>query len=174
MDSTRGSASIATTPTPATAVRALTMARSTATSSRSGSAVVPTTVVTVSFPSRWSLSSFPGAPPGAGPSGRQIGTRSHRHGKRRAASGLPPNENLFYTRGPPPEFARRRSGQGGSPVPVGLWNIASEQPARPAVIDAGGAAISYGELAARANQLVHGLRAQGLRRGDVVAAVLDN
>jgi long-chain acyl-CoA synthetase len=59
-------------------------------------------------------------------------------------------------------------------VPVGLWNIASEQPARPALIDAGGAAISYGELAARANQLVHGLRAQGLRRGDVVAAVLDN
>ena len=43
-----------------------------------------------------------------------------------------------------------------------------------AVIQAGGGAITFGELAERANRLTHGLRGLGLGPGDVVAAVLAN
>ena len=56
----------------------------------------------------------------------------------------------------------------------GVWRIAVEDPSRPAVIEAAGAIVSYGEIAERANRLTHGLRARGLRAGDVVAAVLPN
>ena len=56
----------------------------------------------------------------------------------------------------------------------GVWRIAAEDPARPAVIEASGAAVTYGELAGRANRLTHGLRALGLGTGDAVAAVLPN
>ena len=56
----------------------------------------------------------------------------------------------------------------------GVWRIAEEDPSRPAVIEAAGAIVSYGEIAERANRLTHGLRARGLRAGDVVAAVLPN
>ena len=57
---------------------------------------------------------------------------------------------------------------------VGLWEIAAEDPERIAVVGADGTAIGFGELAERSNRLVHGLRALGLRRGDVVATVMAN
>ncbi len=61
------------------------------------------------------------------------------------------------------------------PASVGLWNVAAGDPSRPAVVEAeGGAVLTFGELAARANQVLHGLGAAGVRHGDVVAAVLPN
>src|SRR6185437_11526896 len=57
---------------------------------------------------------------------------------------------------------------------VGFWKIATEAPDRVAVIEPDGTEIRAGELLARANQLVHGLRALGLQAGDCVATVLDN
>jgi long-chain acyl-CoA synthetase len=57
---------------------------------------------------------------------------------------------------------------------VGFWKIATEAPDRVAVIEPDGTEVSAGELLARANQLVHGLRALGLGAGDCVATVLDN
>jgi long-chain acyl-CoA synthetase len=60
-------------------------------------------------------------------------------------------------------------------VPVGLWAIADDDPDRVALVEAGsGRELTYGELAARANQLTFGLRALGAGQGDVVAAVLGN
>ncbi|HEY4028629.1 MAG TPA: acyl-CoA synthetase [Candidatus Dormibacteraeota bacterium] len=57
----------------------------------------------------------------------------------------------------------------------GFWRIAADDPARMAVIEARtGAAITFGELASRANRVTHGLRRVGLTHGDVVAAVLPN
>jgi len=55
-----------------------------------------------------------------------------------------------------------------------VWSVAAEDPSRVAVISAGGGAITFGELAERANRLTHGLRGLGLAPGDVVAAVLAN
>jgi long-chain acyl-CoA synthetase len=55
-----------------------------------------------------------------------------------------------------------------------FWTRARRQPGRAALIDADGRTISAGDLLAGANRLVHGLRALGLRPGDVVAAVLPN
>jgi long-chain acyl-CoA synthetase len=57
---------------------------------------------------------------------------------------------------------------------LGFWKIAQEDPDRTALIDPSGTHVSYGELFAEANRLVHGLRALGLRTGDGVAAVLPN
>jgi long-chain acyl-CoA synthetase len=57
---------------------------------------------------------------------------------------------------------------------VGFWKIAAEAPAWLAVVEPDGTELTAGELLARANQLVHGLRALGLERGDCVATVLDN
>src|SRR5947209_19462223 len=57
---------------------------------------------------------------------------------------------------------------------VGLWSIAAEDPARPAITAPGGATRTFGEVAAASNQLVHGLRGLGLGSGDVVATVLAN
>jgi long-chain acyl-CoA synthetase len=57
---------------------------------------------------------------------------------------------------------------------VGFWRLAEEDPSRVAVIGPDGRATRAGELLAAANQVVHGLRARGLRRGDTVAAVLGN
>ncbi|MEV4245887.1 AMP-binding protein [Streptosporangium canum] len=56
----------------------------------------------------------------------------------------------------------------------GFYRIAQADPGRRAVIDADGAATTYGELLARVNQVSHGLRARGLTEGDVVAGVLPN
>ena len=57
---------------------------------------------------------------------------------------------------------------------VGFWKIAADAPAWLAVVEPDGTEITAGELLAGANQLVHGLRALGLERGDCVATVLDN
>src|SRR5271165_7406993 len=57
---------------------------------------------------------------------------------------------------------------------LGFWTVAAENPAHLAVVEPDGTAISAGELLARANQLVHGLRATGLQPGDAVAALLPN
>jgi long-chain acyl-CoA synthetase len=57
---------------------------------------------------------------------------------------------------------------------IGFWRLGVEQPERLAIVDPGGREITYGELLAESNRLVHGLRAIGLRAGDGVAAVLPN
>jgi len=57
---------------------------------------------------------------------------------------------------------------------VGFWTIAGEAPAWIAVVEPDGTEITAGELLAGANQLVHGLRALGLEKGDCIATVLDN
>ena len=55
-----------------------------------------------------------------------------------------------------------------------FWGLAAEHPAHAAIVEDDGSVVTAGELLARANQLVHGLRALGLRRGDAIAAVLPN
>jgi len=57
---------------------------------------------------------------------------------------------------------------------IGLWNIATAEPGRTAVIEPGGRAVSYAELAGRADQYGRGLQALGLRPGDCVAGMLPN
>src|SRR6266849_4841498 len=56
----------------------------------------------------------------------------------------------------------------------GFWNLATQDPERIALVDPEGRALRAGELLARANRLVHGLRALGLGPGDCVATVLPN
>jgi long-chain acyl-CoA synthetase len=55
-----------------------------------------------------------------------------------------------------------------------FWARAQQNPAYVAVVEGDGREVSAGELLAGANQLVHGLRALGLERGDALAAVLPN
>jgi long-chain acyl-CoA synthetase len=57
---------------------------------------------------------------------------------------------------------------------IGLWAIAASDPERTAVIDPGGAAISYAALAALADRYARGLQGLGLRPGDCVAGMLPN
>ena len=57
---------------------------------------------------------------------------------------------------------------------IGLWTIATAEPGRIAVIEPGGRAVSYAELAGRADQYGRGLQALGLRPGDAVAGMLPN
>ena len=57
---------------------------------------------------------------------------------------------------------------------LGFWEIAREEPDRLALVGPDGRELTYGELAAESNKLVHGLRARGLTAGDGVAAVLHN
>lgn len=56
----------------------------------------------------------------------------------------------------------------------GFWAFAQQEPDKLALVDPDQRHWSRGELLAEANQLVHGLRAQGLQAGDVVAALLPN
>lgn len=56
----------------------------------------------------------------------------------------------------------------------GFWAIAEDDPGRIAVIDADGAAITYGELLTTSRAIAAGLARLGLRRGDGVAVVLPN
>ncbi|MFN8035872.1 MAG: acyl-CoA synthetase [Acidimicrobiia bacterium] len=56
----------------------------------------------------------------------------------------------------------------------GFWHYAQEDPSYPAIVDPDGTEYSAGEVFARSNQLVHGLRALGLRHGDGIATVLPN
>ncbi len=57
---------------------------------------------------------------------------------------------------------------------IGFWKLAQEDPSRVAVIEPDGRETSAGALLHAANQVVHALRARGLRRGDTIAAVLGN
>jgi len=57
---------------------------------------------------------------------------------------------------------------------IGVWNFATAEPERTAVIEPGGRAVSYAELAGRADQYGRGLQALGLRPGDAVAGMLPN
>jgi long-chain acyl-CoA synthetase len=56
----------------------------------------------------------------------------------------------------------------------GFWRVAADDPDRIALVDPDGHEHSAGELAARANQISHGLRTLGLDVGDTVAAVMPN
>ncbi len=55
-----------------------------------------------------------------------------------------------------------------------FWERAAHRPDHLAVVEADGNMVTAGDLLASANQLVHGLRAAGLRPGDAIAAVLPN
>jgi long-chain acyl-CoA synthetase len=57
---------------------------------------------------------------------------------------------------------------------LGFFRQAAAAPDRIAVVDPEGAELPAGALAARANQVSHGLRALGLQKGDTVAVVLPN
>jgi long-chain acyl-CoA synthetase len=57
---------------------------------------------------------------------------------------------------------------------LGFWNLAAEDPDHLALVDPSGREVAAGELLASCNQLVHGLRAMGLKAGDAIAMVLPN
>jgi long-chain acyl-CoA synthetase len=57
---------------------------------------------------------------------------------------------------------------------TGLWAIAAAEPGRPAIIEPGGAVVTYAGLAARADRCGRGLQELGLAPGDAVAALLPN
>ncbi len=57
---------------------------------------------------------------------------------------------------------------------LGFWKLAQEQPDRLALIDPDGREVTYGELLAWSNRLVHGLRARGVPHGGGIAMVLPN
>jgi long-chain acyl-CoA synthetase len=56
----------------------------------------------------------------------------------------------------------------------GFWNFAQNDPSKLALVCPDGTEVSRGELLASCNQLVHGLRALGLEKGDCVATVIPN
>jgi long-chain acyl-CoA synthetase len=56
----------------------------------------------------------------------------------------------------------------------GFWTYAQKDPSKLALVEPDGRTWTRGELAASCNRIVHGLRALGLGKGDVVAAVLPN
>jgi long-chain acyl-CoA synthetase len=56
----------------------------------------------------------------------------------------------------------------------GFWNLAQADPEHIALVEPDGRRARAGDVLAAANQLVHGLRACGLQRGDGVATVLPN
>jgi long-chain acyl-CoA synthetase len=58
---------------------------------------------------------------------------------------------------------------------LGVWYIAEDHPDQPAIIESpSGLTLTFGELAGRAHQIVHGLRARGFGVGDIVAYALPN
>src|SRR5687768_12910501 len=57
---------------------------------------------------------------------------------------------------------------------LGFWKLAAEQPDHIAVIEPSGRKVTAGELLASCNQVVHGLRALGLKHGDTIAVALKN
>ena len=57
---------------------------------------------------------------------------------------------------------------------LGFWAIAEDEPDRVALVLPDGAQRSFGELAALAHRIAHGLRALGLRAGDCIAAIANN
>jgi long-chain acyl-CoA synthetase len=56
----------------------------------------------------------------------------------------------------------------------GFWSYAAEDPGYLAIVEPDGTEHTAGDVLARANQVVHALRALGLQPGDTVAAVLPN
>ena len=56
----------------------------------------------------------------------------------------------------------------------GFWRLAEREPDRPALVMDDGRSVTRGELLARSNALVHGLRAQGVHAGDSIAVVQPN
>ena len=56
----------------------------------------------------------------------------------------------------------------------GFWTYAQKDPSRLALVEPDGRQWTRGELHADCNRIVHGLRALGLGKGDVVAALLPN
>jgi long-chain acyl-CoA synthetase len=59
-------------------------------------------------------------------------------------------------------------------APIGFWAWAACDPERIALISTDGATRTFGELAARSNQIARGLRKAGLGTGDAVAMLLGN
>ena len=57
---------------------------------------------------------------------------------------------------------------------LGFWAMAKDDPGHVALITPDGGKVTAGELLGHANQLVHALRNQGLKPGDVVATLLPN
>jgi len=57
---------------------------------------------------------------------------------------------------------------------LGFWKLATQYPDRIALVTQDGTRVRAGDLLARSNQLVHGLRRLGLAQGDVVATLLPN
>src|SRR5206468_7107442 len=58
---------------------------------------------------------------------------------------------------------------------LGLWWIAEDHPDLPAIAECpSGVTMTFAELASRAHQLVHALRARGLGSDDIVALALPN
>ncbi len=57
---------------------------------------------------------------------------------------------------------------------LAFWSHAQENPQHVALIEPDGNSVTAGELLASANQVVHGLRALGLKRGDTIAVMLGN
>ncbi len=57
---------------------------------------------------------------------------------------------------------------------LGFWNFAQTDPTALALVDPNGREWSRGEMLSACNQVVHGLRALGLKKGDCIAAVLPN
>ncbi len=57
---------------------------------------------------------------------------------------------------------------------MGFWSFAQQRPDAFALADPNGRDWTRGQLLAEANKLAHGLRAQGLGKGDCVAVVLEN
>ena len=58
---------------------------------------------------------------------------------------------------------------------LGVWYIAEDRPDQAAIVESPtGEVLTFGELAGRAHQLVHALRAQGVGDGDIVAYGLPN
>jgi long-chain acyl-CoA synthetase len=58
---------------------------------------------------------------------------------------------------------------------LGVWWIAEDHPDQPAVVASpSNVTLTFGELAGRAHQIVHGLRGRGIADGDIVAYALPN
>lgn len=57
---------------------------------------------------------------------------------------------------------------------LGFWKQATANPERIALVTPDGRRVKAGDLLARSNQIVHGLRKLGLAQGDVVATLLPN
>jgi long-chain acyl-CoA synthetase len=57
---------------------------------------------------------------------------------------------------------------------LGFWNIVDEEPDRVAVIDVDHTEHAFGEVAAAAHRIVHGLRSLGVGTGDTIATLLPN